>query len=200
MSCLNTTRVSGLSILSLVSMLHVPLISPLCVLSQFRMCHWFVPCVSCLNSACVTGLRVVLRQDIWWTNQRHRQHWDETHNGQPRVTSSIGITHRMDKPRHRQICYPNTACVTGLSLLCLVSILPVSLVCPLCVFSQYCLCLWFSPFSVLFQSCLCFGLLVLCLIPMLLVTLVCPLCFSCQYCLSLWFVQQDSELINQRHG
>jgi hypothetical protein len=32
------------------------------------------------------------------TNQRHRQYWDETHNGQTRITSSIGIRHRMDKP------------------------------------------------------------------------------------------------------
>ena len=37
-------------------------------------------------------------QDTEWTNQRHRQNWDETHNGQTRVTSSIEIRHRMDKP------------------------------------------------------------------------------------------------------
>jgi hypothetical protein len=37
----------------------------------------------------------------------------------------------------------NTACVSGLSIMCLVSILPVSLVLPLCLLSQYCLCLWF---------------------------------------------------------
>jgi hypothetical protein len=31
----------------------------------------------------------------------------------------------------------NTTCVSGLSIMCLVSILPVSLVLPLCVLSQY---------------------------------------------------------------
>jgi hypothetical protein len=39
-----------------------------------------------------------LGQDTEWTNQRHWQYWDETHNGQTRVTSSIEIRHRMDKP------------------------------------------------------------------------------------------------------
>jgi hypothetical protein len=39
-----------------------------------------------------------LRQDTEWTNQRHRQYWDEKQNGQTRVTRSIGIRHRMDKP------------------------------------------------------------------------------------------------------
>jgi hypothetical protein len=42
-------------------------------------------------------IQAVLRQDTNWTNQRHRQYWDETHNGQTRVTSSIGIRQRMDK-------------------------------------------------------------------------------------------------------
>jgi hypothetical protein len=36
----------------------------------------------------------------------------------------------------------NAACFSGLSILCLVSILPVSLVCPFYVLSQYCPFLW----------------------------------------------------------
>jgi hypothetical protein len=74
MSYLNATCVSGLSILSLVSMLHVPLISPLCVLSQYRMCLWFVPFVSCLNSVSVTGLTQNGQTS-------HKKHWDKTQNG-----------------------------------------------------------------------------------------------------------------------
>ena len=41
--------------------------------------------------------QAVLKQDTESTNQRQRKHWDKTHNGQARVTRSIGIRHRMDK-------------------------------------------------------------------------------------------------------
>jgi hypothetical protein len=34
-----------------------------------------------------------LRQDTKWTNQRHRQHWDKTQNGQTRDTCSIKTSH-----------------------------------------------------------------------------------------------------------
>jgi hypothetical protein len=40
-----------------------------------------------------------LRQDTEWTNQKNRQHWDKTHNGQNRDTGSIGPRHRMGKPK-----------------------------------------------------------------------------------------------------
>jgi hypothetical protein len=38
-----------------------------------------------------------LKQNTEWTNQRHMQYWNETHNGQTRVKSSIDISHMMDK-------------------------------------------------------------------------------------------------------
>jgi hypothetical protein len=37
----------------------------------------------------------------------------------------------------------NTTCLSGLSISGLVPIMPASLVCPLCILYQYCLCLWF---------------------------------------------------------
>ena len=44
----------------------------------------------------------VLKQDAEWTNQRNRQYWDKTHNGQTRDTGSIETRHRMDKPETQQ--------------------------------------------------------------------------------------------------
>ena len=41
---------------------------------------------------------VVLRQDTEWTNQRHRQYWDKTQNGQTRDRDSIETICKMDKP------------------------------------------------------------------------------------------------------
>jgi ketosteroid isomerase-like protein len=91
----------------------------------------------------------VLRQDTKWTSQRQRQYWDMTHNGQAIDTCSINTIHRMDKPEtqthlatrlpvslvcpfcvlfqyclclwfvHFAYCF-NIACVSGLSILCLV--------------------------------------------------------------------------------
>jgi hypothetical protein len=40
----------------------------------------------------------VLRQDTEWTNQKHRQYWDDTQNGQTRETGSIGTRYIMEKP------------------------------------------------------------------------------------------------------
>ena len=97
---------------------------------------------------------------------------------------------------------PNVSCVSSLSIMCLVSILPVSLVCPLCVFSQYCLWLWFIHSLCLVSILLCLwfvhyvscpnnacgsGVFILCLLPILPVSLVCPLCVLSQYCMCLWF-------------
>jgi ketosteroid isomerase-like protein len=42
--------------------------------------------------------QAVLRQDTEWTNQKHRQYWDKTQNGQVRERGSIETRHRMDKP------------------------------------------------------------------------------------------------------
>jgi hypothetical protein len=138
----NTTCVSGLSILSLVSMLHVPLISPLCVLSQYRMCLWFVPFVSCLNK-------------LWNKTENgqtsHTQYWEKTHNGHTSDTGSIETRHRMNKSEtHAASCVSGLSIlclipmllVTGLPILCLVPILPESLICPSYILSQYYLCLW----------------------------------------------------------
>jgi hypothetical protein len=81
--------------------------------TQYCLFLWFVHYASCFNIACVSGLSILCLFSMLpvsvvcpfteWTNQRHRQYWDETHNGQTRVTSSIGIRHRTDKPRHRQL-------------------------------------------------------------------------------------------------
>jgi hypothetical protein len=133
--------VCGLSILCLVSILHVSLICSFCVLSQYCLCHWYVHYVSSLNkhimkkpeTQAVLGqdtewtnqTEAVLRKDTNWTNQWYRQHWDKTQNGQTWAS-----------------CF-NTACVSGLFIMCFVSILPVSLVCSFCILFQYCLCLWF---------------------------------------------------------
>jgi hypothetical protein len=43
--------------------------------------------------------QAVLRQDTEWTNQKHRQYWDKTQNGQVRERGSIDTRHRMDKPK-----------------------------------------------------------------------------------------------------
>jgi ketosteroid isomerase-like protein len=40
----------------------------------------------------------VLRQDTEWTNQKLRQYWDKTQNGQTRDRGSIETRHKMDKP------------------------------------------------------------------------------------------------------
>jgi hypothetical protein len=131
-----------------------------------------------------------LKQDTEWTYQRHRQYWDKTYNGQTRDTGSIETRHIIDKPEtqtalrsmwlwfvHSVSC-PNTACVSGLSILYLVTILPVYLVCPFCVLSQYCLCLWFvHSVSCLNAACVS-GLSIMCLVSILPVSLVCP--FSVQ--------------------
>jgi ketosteroid isomerase-like protein len=42
--------------------------------------------------------QAVLRQDTEWTNQKHRQYWDKTQNGQVRERGSIETRYRMDKP------------------------------------------------------------------------------------------------------
>jgi hypothetical protein len=62
---------------------------------------------------------------------------------------------------------PNTACVSGLSILCLVSILPVSLVCPLCVLSQYCMCFWLVHYMCCPNTACVSGLAIMCLISIL---------------------------------
>ena len=83
--------------------------------------------------------------------------------------------------------FPNTACFSGLSIMCLVSILRVSLVCPLCVLSQCCMCLWFvHSVSCLNIHCVS-GLSILCPVPIMPVSLVCPF-VSCLSNACVWFV------------
>jgi hypothetical protein len=148
LSCLNTACVSGLSIVCFVAILLVSLVCPFSVLSQCCLCLWFVHSVSCLNAAGSIEKRhkldkpmiqAALRQDTKWTNLRHRQYWDKTQNGQTRDTGSIG-TRPLVCPFSvlLQICLS-----LGLSILCLIPMLLVTLGCPLCVSSQCCLCLWF---------------------------------------------------------
>jgi hypothetical protein len=50
----------------------------------------------------------VLKQDAEWTNQRNRQYWDKTHNGQTRDTGSIETRHRMDKPEKQPVLIQDT--------------------------------------------------------------------------------------------
>ena len=50
----------------------------------------------------------VLKQDAEWTNQRNRQYWDKTHNGQTRGTGSIETRHRMDKPETQPVLIQDT--------------------------------------------------------------------------------------------
>jgi hypothetical protein len=57
-SCLNAASVSGLSILCLVPILSVSLACPFCVLSQYCLCLCLVHSVSCLKTACVSGLSI----------------------------------------------------------------------------------------------------------------------------------------------
>jgi hypothetical protein len=69
---------------------------------------------------------------------------------------------------------PNTVCVFGLSILCLVSILPLSLACPFCVLSQNCLCLWLVHLVACLNTACVSGLSNLHLVSILPVSLVCP--------------------------
>jgi hypothetical protein len=68
----------------------------------------------------------------------------------------------------------NTACFSGLSILCLVSILPVSLVFPFCVLFQYYLCLWFVHYVSCRNTACVSGLSIMCLVSILQVSLVWP--------------------------
>jgi hypothetical protein len=132
-----------LSILCLVPILHVSLVCPSCVLSQYCVCLWFVHSVSCLNTPC-----------LWFV------HYVSCPNNAcvsclsfPCPVSVMPVYGLSILCVLYQCCMYlvcqitlsclNTAYVSGLSILCLVSILPVSLVCTLCFLSQYCMCRWF---------------------------------------------------------
>jgi hypothetical protein len=52
--------------------------------------------------------QAVLEQDRKWTNQRHMQYWDETHNGLTRDTYSIETRHILDKPETYAILNEDT--------------------------------------------------------------------------------------------
>jgi hypothetical protein len=118
--------------------------------------------------------QAALRQDTEWTNQRHRQYWNK----------SLWFGHSLS-------C-PNTVCVSGLSILCLVLILHVSLACPFCILSQNCLCLWLVHFVSCLNTACVSGLSILHLVTRLPVSLVCPFCVLSQYCLCLCFVHSAS--------
>ena len=49
-----------------------------------------------------------LGQDTEWTNQRHRQYWEETQNGQTRDTGSFETRKRMDKPETHAVLREDT--------------------------------------------------------------------------------------------
>jgi hypothetical protein len=170
-SCFNTACVSGLSILCLVPIPPVSLACPLCVLYTQNGQTRDRGSIETRHIMDKPETQAVLGQDREWTNQRHRQYWNKIQNGQTRDTGSIETRHKMDKPKKQAVLrqgtkwadqshknhwdktmcvwlvhyvsYPNTACVSSLFILCLVSILHVSLLCRLCVLSQYYLCHWF---------------------------------------------------------
>jgi hypothetical protein len=52
--------------------------------------------------------QAALRKDREWTNQRQRQYWDKTQNGQSRDTGSIETRHRMDKPETQAVLRQDT--------------------------------------------------------------------------------------------
>jgi putative flippase GtrA len=70
----------------------------------------------------------------------------------------------------------------------------VSLACPLCVLSQYCLFLWFVHSASCFNTACVSGLSILCLFSMLHVSLICSFCVLSQYCLCHWYVHYVSSL------
>jgi hypothetical protein len=78
------------------------------------------------------------------------------------------------------------------SILCLVAILPVSLVYPSCVLSQYCRCLWFDHSEYCPNNACGSGVFILCLLPILSVSLICPSYVLSQCYLFLWFVNSES--------
>ena len=159
-SCLNVSCVSGLSIMCLVSILPVSLACPICVLSQYCRCLWFI------HYLCLVSILMCL----WFV--------------------------------HYVSC-PNNACFSGLSIMCLVSILRVYLFFSFCVLSQYSLCLWFDhsvscpnnacvsglsfpcPVSVMHV----YGLSILCVLSQCCLCLVCQFTVLSQYCICFWFVQ-----------
>jgi hypothetical protein len=148
-SCLNAACVWFVNSLSCLNMCLGCLI---CVLSQYCPFLWFVHYVSCLNNACVFGLSIK-----WF----------------------LSILH--------------------VSLFCPLWVLPqycLCLVCPLCVLSQYCMCLWFVHFQYCLNTACVSGLSIMCLASMLHVSLVCPLCVLSQKRLCLWFVHSVSCLNN----
>jgi hypothetical protein len=140
------------------------------------------------------------------------QYSDKTRNGQTKDTGSIETIHTMDKPETHantagvfglsikclwfihQVSSPNIACVSGLSIVCIVSILPVSLVCPLRVLSEYCMCLWLVHYISYPNTACVSGLSIMCFVSILPVSLVCPFPVLTQYCMRLWFVHYVSCL------
>jgi hypothetical protein len=52
--------------------------------------------------------QAALRQDTEWTNQRHRQYWVKTQNGQTRDTCSIKTSHKMYKPETQAVLRQDT--------------------------------------------------------------------------------------------
>ena len=53
-----------------------------------------------------TKTHALLRQDTDWTNQKLKQYWDKTQNGQTR--GSIEKRQRMDKPDKEAVLRQNT--------------------------------------------------------------------------------------------
>jgi hypothetical protein len=70
--------------------------------------------------------------------------------------------------------------VTGLPILCLVPILPLSLICPSYVLSQCYLCLWFI--NSCFNAACASDYSIMCPIPIPHVSLVCSFCVLSQFC------------------
>jgi hypothetical protein len=135
-SCPNTALVSGLSILCLVFILPVSLDCPLCVLPQCCMCLWFIHQVSSLNITCVSDVSIMCLLSILHVSLVSPLCVSPQYCMCLICSSCVLSQYYMSLWFvHFRSC-PNNACVSGLSIMYLVSILPVSLVCPFCVLSQ----------------------------------------------------------------
>jgi hypothetical protein len=138
-------------------MLHVPLISQLCVLSQYRMCLLFVHSVFCLNTSCVSALSIsclvsILHVSLVCPLCVFSQYWLCLVCPFSVLFQSclcLWFVHSVSYPNascdwsaHYVSC-PNNVYGSGVFILCLVPILSVCLICPSYVLSQYYLFLWF---------------------------------------------------------
>ena len=151
-SSLNIACASGLSIMCLVSILHVSLLYPSYVLSLYCMCLRLVDYVSHPN----TGFPIICLPSILHVSlvcpfpvlSQYCMRLCLVHSVSclnATCVTSLSVMCLVPKTHlwfvHFRSCL-NAACVSAFSIVCLFSMLHASLVCPLCVLSQKRMCLW----------------------------------------------------------